>query len=148
MFFSPSLSIIPLALQLHISPLCQFYLFFSHTDEEFQLIQICKSSVHIWLFPLCPLSHNALCTISSPSLFIKDTHFFSLPKALSCATHSFLVWLGRLTRLTGVCRSGSPPLLSAGNLLVMKVSQLHTDLPVSIPSLDPLSPWLAPSLLL
>lgn len=63
-FFFYSLAIIPPALQLHISPLCQFYLFFSHTDEEFLFIQICKSSVHIWLF--FPPSPIKLCA-PSPS---------------------------------------------------------------------------------
>lgn len=42
-----SLSIIILALELHISVLGQIYSFFSHSDMEFQFIQICETSMHV-----------------------------------------------------------------------------------------------------
>lgn len=159
LWISISLSVILLALQLHISALCQLYSFFSHSDEEFQLIQICKSSMHVWLsFP--PPFSSAKLSAPSPSRHSSlrtQVHIFS-PKALSWTTPSFPVWLSGLTSLIRVWRPGLAPLLNAGNwqsaclwFRFWKLVLCHGPpplWPVSIPPLQPLSSLLAPSLLL
>lgn len=70
----------------------------------------------VWIFFFTSLSPTKL-SAPSPSRHSSlrtRVHIFS-SKALSCTTHSFPVWLSRLTRLTQVWRAGLAPALDAGN---------------------------------